>query len=685
MLMFYDLVMKNSKRSRKENGLFFASLIVAIVSFYIILSLEKQDVIIFLKTIESDALDKLFLLIPVLYGFSLFILFFLVYFAGKYQLERRSKELGMYMMLGMKRRKLLLMLFAEEIWNSLISLVIGIPLSIFISEIISLITAKTVGMGIVGHNFSFSILAVLGTVAGYFIIRMIALTILSGNFSRKEIMELFSDSQVEKHREVNKLKASIQIILGLVFLAIAFTMTILNIAWQQKFYFGIAVIVGICGVFLLFKGAGILFEILLLNRINKNGLSMFSFRQVQESVFLKPNLLTISSVLIIMALCCFTYGISVATVFNTEEEHVIDYTFEEDYDKLMTEIKALDLEQYINSVTSMEIGIFNPENKTATVSIKNLVEAVNKQKDSEVKEIMINNLQYFDSPYLISLDSYNQLLKLEGKKPLELKDNQIAFYSDPEYVSQGKIEIFNSALKERPSIKLGEESYELVDKYYYDSVVTDRLITISYGLIVTDNVFKKYTNENNVITYLNATLNEEFVKEVGLMQAISRVNEKLNTTDIYYESYLQNMGRELFYTVAASYTTIYLALIFLIIANTVIGVQFLMHQQKTKKRYQSLTYLGANYEMICKSARNQISWYFTLPLVVATISSIFGVRGLFSGILSVNMKGEVNKLMIVSIPIILLLLVIELFYMNMVKRNSDKNILRLMDIKREDS
>ena len=142
--MFYDLVNRNSKQNRKENGLFFVSLIMAIVAFYIILSLEKQDVIIFLKTMESEALDKLFLLIPALYGLSLFILFFLVYFAGKYQLDRRSKELGMYLILGMKRSKLLLMLFAEELWNSVLSLIIGIPIAMCISEIISLVTAKIV-------------------------------------------------------------------------------------------------------------------------------------------------------------------------------------------------------------------------------------------------------------------------------------------------------------------------------------------------------------------------------------------------------------------------------------------------------------------------------------------------------------------------------------------------------------
>ena len=175
------------------------------------------------------------------------------------------------------------------------------------------------------------------------------------------------------------------------------------------------------------------------------------------------------------------------------------------------------------------------------------------------------------------------------------------------------------------------------------------------------------------------------LKKRGLMQAISYVNEKLNTTEINYESYLQNIGRELFLTVAASYTTIYLAVIFLIIANTVMGVQFLMHQQKTKKRYVSLTYLGASYDMLCKSARNQITWYFSLPIIVAAISSIFAVRSLFTGLMTTTMKGHVSKLMVIAIPIIVVICVVELFYMNFVKKSSDKNILKLMDIKREDN
>ena len=55
-------------------------------------------------------------------------------------------------------------------------------------------------------------------------------------------------------------------------------------------------------------------------------------------------------------------------------------------------------------------------------------------------------------------------------------------------------------------------------------------------------------------------------------------NDRLTRAGIPYESYLKNIGRQLFYVVSVSYITIYLAIIFLIVANTVLGVQFLTQQ-----------------------------------------------------------------------------------------------------------
>lgn len=683
--MFYNLVKKNSKRNRKENGLFFSSLIVSIIAFYVILSLGKQDVILFLREMESDAINKLFLLIPLLYGLSLFILFFLVYFAGKYQLERRSHELGMYLMLGMKRSKLYLMLLAEEVWNSILSLAVGIPIAIFLSEIISLITAKTVGLGVIGHKFSFSLSAVIGTILGYFVIRCFALLILSGKFSIKEITELLSESQQEKHRKRNRIATIIQLILGVGLLGTAYTRAIKGDAWEDFNAMGITIVMGIAATFLLFRSIGILFEILLIRRKNKNGLGMFTFRQLQESIFIKPNALAISSLLVMMALCCFGYGVSVGYFFNTKDNHVIDYTFDDEEEVIKFEMQKLQLEDYVDRLFEMKLGRYFSESDEFHFSAENLIHMVEKQKDVPDKDILLNNLQYFDHPYLISLSSYNQLLVLSGKEPIKLSDHQVALYSDPDWAYGQTPVILGNALKEMPYIEIGQERYELVDKLYQDNIVTDRFITISYGLIVSDELFQQLANPNSISSYWNATLKKDFVEENGLMQAISKVNALLNTTQLHYESYLQNMGRELFYSVAASYTTIYLAVIFLIIANTVIGVQFLMQQQKTKRRYQTLINLGGFYKMLCKSARQQITWYFSLPVVVAAVGSIFGVRSLFTGITTSAMRSEISSLMIVSCAMILLLCVVEFCYMLSVKRISDKSIEAMMEKTREDS
>ena len=114
--MFSDLILRNSRRSRKENGLFFGSLIISIVAFYIILSLSHQDVMLFLREMESDAVNRLLLIVPVFYVMTLGILFFLIYFACKYQLQRRRHEFGVYLMLGDAQKQVSFSCFWLRIW-----------------------------------------------------------------------------------------------------------------------------------------------------------------------------------------------------------------------------------------------------------------------------------------------------------------------------------------------------------------------------------------------------------------------------------------------------------------------------------------------------------------------------------------------------------------------------------------
>ena len=163
--MFFELITRNSRRSRKENGLFFTTLLVSVIAFYIILSLSHQDVMLFLKTMESDAVNRLLTMIPVFYVMTLVVLFFLVYFASKFQLERRRHEFGMYLMMGMTRNRLFVLLLAEDIRSSAIALLTGLPAGVLLSELISLVTARLVGLGIIGHRFTMSLDGILLTAA----------------------------------------------------------------------------------------------------------------------------------------------------------------------------------------------------------------------------------------------------------------------------------------------------------------------------------------------------------------------------------------------------------------------------------------------------------------------------------------------------------------------------------------
>lgn len=64
---------------------------------------------------------------------------------------------------------------------------------------------------------------------------------------------------------------------------------------------------------------------------------------------------------------------------------------------------------------------------------------------------------------------------------------------------------------------------------------------------------------------------------------------------------------------------------FLIIASALLSLQFLTQMQATKKRYLTLSMLGAKHEQMKKSINKQVLWYFLLPLLLACISGSVGL------------------------------------------------------------
>lgn len=692
--MFFDLVRKNSRRNRKENGIFFLSLVIAIVAFYIILNLENQDVIHFLREMESDAVAHLLRMVPLLYGFSLFLIFFLIYYAGKYQLERRSHELGMYLMMGMRKGKLAQMLILEDLWSSAFSLAVGIPVAILISECISLLMAKLVGIGIIGHRFTFSFRALFLTIAGYVLVKLFAFFLLSIRFASRQIGTLLADRQEEPRKKYRKATSRVQFLTGMVLIVLAYVLAIRGNAWISVKNMGLCMLVGIIGTFLLFFGLRSGVELLGKRESAKDALHRFTFRQLQENIIQRPGMLAVVSLLVLFAVCCFGYGVSMGWQSKNMEIHNLDYTFRGNADealgkRIQETMRDENIKDYVGDLFEVRTVMLTPEDMERGYSFDwgTLMDSVKASGASQQQETLQSNLEQIDYPYLFAESDYNHILLAAGKEQLHLGDHEAALFCNKEFANGESGDLLRSIMKEEKQIHFAGETYRLIPGICEDDIVVDRFITISYAVILPDWIYNILYEDPMILnqnSYWNMVLNPEKTEQAGLMQTISEVNALLDQTGLEYESYLQNLGRQIFYVVAGSYTTLYLAIIFLIIANTVLSVQFLMQQQRSGRRYRILSNLGATYEMLCHSARRQIRWYFALPVGVAVLSSFFGVKALLTGMLPSNLQEKMFTIFAIAVTVILVLCVVECIYLLAVMRVSDRHIHELMQVRREE-
>ena len=683
--MFFKLVFRNSVRSHKENALFMGSLITSIIAFYVVLSLGSQDVMRYLKSLEGDAIRKLFAMISVLYGFTLFIVFALIYFASKYQIERRAHEFGVYIMMGMKKTKLLLMLLAEDVSSSVLALLIGLPVSVLITEVISLVTVKMVGIGFMGHQSTFSLSAALLTAAGFFLAKLLAFLILSVKLARKEVGSLLSDAPDNVRKKDCPAISAVLFILGVVCLALAYRRGLSGNAWESVATLRDTVVLGLLGTVLLFRGVRFLIGIIA-QKAPGGKLSIFTFRQIEDTVIFKSGTLAICSILILVASSCLAAGIGTFASYNMYDTKRVDYTFTNFFNGSNDDLKARLSELGVSGNFSYldEIRIAHPY----IVGNEDYDSAFQAGEFAKLQDELDPEFEMHDQrgsingfPFMIRLSDYNALVTAMGEEPLELKDGELGLYRSTSFTYSEELD--NLVLSKRPHVTLAGKEFVMTGKMQSAPIVTDSFITLSGALIVPDQDFDSFCAGKEEV-YLNGLLDKTKYSRSTMVKTYTDLNAVLDKTDLDYESYLQNMGRQLFYLVAASYVTIYLALIFLVVANTILGVQFLMGQKRASGRYRTLVKLGADHKAMNKSSKRQINWYFGLPIAVACASTFFAAKSLFFGILSSRTKMNMDKMLPIVAIVAVVFCLVEYVYMLIVKRSSSRFLETLMTPEREE-
>lgn len=193
-------------------------------------------------------------------GFGSFVVqlvvIILVAYANGYVMKNRSKELGLYSVLGMEKKHLLIMTLWELLFFYVLTVGVGLGLGLLFDRLIFALLLKCMGLPVVIQS-TFQIEAVLNTLLGLALALGLILLLNSFRLLRYSSLHLM---QQKKAGEKKGRFLLVQTLLGIGLLGIAFYMALTverPVAAVQGFF--IAVILVILATYLLFNSGSITF------------------------------------------------------------------------------------------------------------------------------------------------------------------------------------------------------------------------------------------------------------------------------------------------------------------------------------------------------------------------------------------------------------------------------------------
>ncbi|MFR1314950.1 MAG: ABC transporter permease [Clostridium perfringens] len=611
--MYFKLAFKNIKKSYKNYVIYFLTLIFGICIFYTFNSIESQSVMMELNEQKQSA----FMMAEQLMGyFSVFIAFvlgFLIVYANNYLIKRRKKEFGIYMTLGMENGSLSKMIFLETLFIGAISLGIGVVLGIMLSQALSVLTAYMFQVDLTKFQFVFSPLGFKRTVLCFSIIYLVVLIFNFISVKKIKLIDLLTASKRNEKPTIKNLWVSV--ILFLV------SVGILGTAYYKVIHDGIAVasfnvlglpiVLGCVGTFIFFYSlTGFFLKVIQGNKkFYLRDLNMFVMKQISSKINTTFVSLSFICLMLFLAICTFSGGLGINRAINADLKDLtkFDVTFwsnsGENIEKLLKE-KNIDISNIAKEDSNMvmyDSGVkySNFLSKEGMTAMKNYFPVAN---DNDI--------------LVIGENGYNNTLKLLGKEPVNLKENQ--------YLAVGNI--------------------DEMKKWVNESLENGKKINISGKTLEPAN--KKYEN----INLYNFTMKGDiliFVVKDSLLEGLKPVSSRFNmmlkdnsntkeeleeVRDQLVESQVYSITKKEIYDNAAglgatmAYLGIYLGLIFIITSAVVLAIQQLTESTDNVERYRLLKEIGVDQKMINKAIFTQVGVYFMLPLSLAIVHSIVGLK-----------------------------------------------------------
>ena len=616
--MLYKLSVSNIKKSFKDYAIYFITLIMGVCIFYIFNSMDSQTVMLELSSSQEEMIELLASLLSYVSVFVSVILGFLIIYASRFLIKKRNKEFGIYMTLGMSKRKISLLLLLETFLIGLISLGIGLLLGIALSQITSIFVANMFEVNMTKFSFNFSKSAMIKTIIYYGIIYLVVMIFNTIIINKNKLINLL---QASKKQEKIKLKnpyvCIVLFILSIGMLGSAYYMVTDGLFKLLDYGMNILLLpisLGVVGTILFFYSiSGMLLKILSKwHNIYYKKLNTFVFKQISSKINSMVISISVICIMLFITLCLLSSAFTIKNYFNNS----INKYAPVDFQGVIS--TNADKEDVINSINSEKLI-----------------------KDN-VKDMVIIN-EYYDNNLLYkeSLGNYYPIIK--DKYPYLRYDFLVEIVGESDYNKLAK-------LYNLDKVSLKEDEYIIVsnyDKELYDEVLDrDSIINIfGYDLkpaskrciegfvriggnpsnlgffVVPDKVINK---EDASITMLVGNYQTKDEKIVKLIEDKFSEYNRSNTITIDTKNDIKESSTGL--SAIVTFIGLYLGIIFLISSSAILALKELSDSLDDKNKYQVLRQIGADEVDINKSLFKQMLIFFVMPLSLAIVHTIFGLR-----------------------------------------------------------
>lgn len=643
--MLCKLSLKNIKKSIKDYTIYFFTLILGISIFYVFNALDTQTAMMEVSSSTRELIKLMMTMMSAVSVFVSFILGFLIIYASRFLMKRRNKEFGIYLTLGMSKRKISMILFFETLIIGILSLVVGLGLGTLLSQLMSVIVVNMFEANLTKYTFVFSSSACIRTIAYFSVMYLFVMIFNTISVSKCKLIDLLhGNKKAETLKLKNPFICIIIFIISVCILGYAYYMVTAGFADMDNVKdILVPIVMGSIGTFFLFWSlSGLVLRIVRsMKSFYYKGLNSFTLRQFSSKINTTVFSTTIICLMLFVTICLLS---SCLTMKNSMNEGIKKFA---PADIQLTNKRNMDATQWhdmnlsygyteeqmanshIDAVEKLKVFDFD-----ITKYLKEFIQVkiyrtpdltLNHTLGSKLESVRTEFpfLKYDTMEDIITISDYNKIAKLYGIDTYFLDDNEYIVIAD----FKSMVNTRNIALKNKETINLF--GYTLKPKYdeCQDGFVEMSSQRINGGVIVVSDrvVDENYLYGDMLIGNYNTTDKKEILNIEENLNKITKnpLKDKYLLPDGTTKSSIKESTNSL--TVMVTFIGLYLGVIFLISSAAILGLKELSESSDNKERFRMLRKIGTDEKLIKKALFRQIGIFFLLPLLLAIIHSIFGI------------------------------------------------------------